>query len=141
MADVAAVPRSVAFCGGDGSGASEHTRYDYLRDPAAIYRRSFALVREAADLGRFPASLRPLALRLAHAAGDVSILDNLAWSRGAIGVGRRALADGAPILADSAMVASGITAPKLLAGNAVICTLRDPAVTSLASELRTTRSA
>ena len=71
-------------CGRDASGPVDGPGYDYLRDPAAIYRRSFALVREAADLGRFPAALRPLAVRLAHAAGDVSILDDLAWSRGAV---------------------------------------------------------
>jgi precorrin-8X/cobalt-precorrin-8 methylmutase len=126
-------------CG--GADPSLRPRYDYLRDPAAIYRRSFALVREAADLGRFPAALRPLAVRLAHAAGDVSILDDLAWSRGAVGVGRRALENGAPILVDSAMVAAGITAARLPAGNPVICTLRDPAIAALATELRTTRSA
>ena len=80
-------------------------------------------------------------MRLAHAAGDVSILDDLAWSRGAVGAGRRALRNGAPILADSSMVASGITEALLPAGNRVICTLRDPAVAALASELRTTRSA
>ncbi|MGE3784917.1 MAG: precorrin-8X methylmutase, partial [Alphaproteobacteria bacterium] len=114
---------------------------EYLRDPAAIYERSFALVREAANLGRFPAALRPLAVRLAHAAGDVSILDDLAWSRGAVAAGRRALATGSPILADSFMVASGITEALLPAGNPVICTLRDPAVAALASDMRTTRSA
>ena len=130
-----------AHCGQNASGPSEKPRYDYLRDPAAIYRRSFALVREAADLGRFPASLRPLAMRLAHAAGDVSILGDLAWSRGAVEIGCRALADGAPILADSVMVASGITETLLPAGNSIICTLRDPAVVALASKLRTTRSA
>jgi precorrin-8X/cobalt-precorrin-8 methylmutase len=123
------------------AGSPPGARYTYLRDPAAIYERSFALVREAADLDRFPASLRSMALRLAHAAGDVSILDDLAWSRGAVVIGRRALAEGAPILADSAMVAAGIAAARLPAGNPVICTLRDPAVAAIAAELRTTRSA
>ena len=56
--------------------------YAYLRDPAEISRRSFALIREEADLARFPQALRPLALRLAHAAGDCAILDDLAWSQG-----------------------------------------------------------
>jgi precorrin-8X/cobalt-precorrin-8 methylmutase len=116
-------------------------RYEYLRDPETIYRRSFALIRAAADLGRFPATLRPLAARLAHAAGDVSILDDLVWSRGAVAAGRRALTSGAPVLVDSMMVASGIARPRLPADNAVICTLRDPVVADLAAELRTTRSA
>jgi precorrin-8X/cobalt-precorrin-8 methylmutase len=132
---------SVASCGRKARDSADRPRFDYLRDPAAIYERSFILVREAADLERFPAALRPLAVRLAHAAGDVSILDDLAWSRGAIRSGRRALANGAPILADSAMVASGITAARLPAGNSVICTLREPGIPALAAELRTTRSA
>jgi precorrin-8X/cobalt-precorrin-8 methylmutase len=125
----------------DASGPVDLPRYDYLCDPVAIYERSFALVRETADLGRFPAALRPLAVRLAHAAGDVSILDDLAWSRGAVTAGRRALAGGAPVLVDSAMVASGITQARLPSGNRVICTLRDPDVAVLAADLRTTRSA
>jgi precorrin-8X/cobalt-precorrin-8 methylmutase len=115
--------------------------YTYLRDPAAIYRRSFALIRAEAGLDRFPPALRPLALRLAHAAGDVAILDDLAWSRGAVAAGRQALATGAAILVDSEMVASGISRERLPAANPVICTLRDPAVPALAASHATTRSA
>src|SRR6516225_9478407 len=77
-------------------------RYDYLRDPGQISRRSAGLIRAEADLARFPRSLRPLALRLAQAAGDTAILDHLAWSRGSIGAGTRALMAGAPILVDAA---------------------------------------
>jgi precorrin-8X/cobalt-precorrin-8 methylmutase len=115
--------------------------YTYLRDPAAIYRRSFALIRTEAGLARFPPSLRPLAVRLAHAAGDVGILDDLAWSSGAVNAGRRALAGGAAILADSEMVASGIIRGRLPGQNPLICTLRDPAVPALAARHKTTRSA
>jgi precorrin-8X/cobalt-precorrin-8 methylmutase len=39
------------------------------------------------------------------------------------------------------MVSHGITRARLPADNAVICTLRDPAVPALAAKLRTTRSA
>jgi precorrin-8X/cobalt-precorrin-8 methylmutase len=119
----------------------QQSRYDYLRDPAAIYRRSFAAISAETDLARFPAALRPLALRLAHAAGDTTILDDLAWSRGAVQAGRRALAEGAPILVDAAMVATGIMQDRLPAKNRVICTLRDPAVAGIAAAQRTTRSA
>ena len=99
--------------------------YAYLRDPEAIYRRSFALVRAEADIRRFPASLRPLAVRLAHAAGDTAILDDLAWSRGAAGIGTRALTAGAAILVDGEMTAAGLIRTRLPANNRVICTLRD----------------
>jgi len=117
------------------------SRYTYLRDPAAIYERSFALIREEADLARFPAEMHPLASRLAHAAGDISILDDLAWSENAVAQGKRALTSGAPILVDSTMVASGIIAGRLPAGNKILCTLNDPRTADVARELGTTRSA
>ncbi|HYU14201.1 MAG TPA: precorrin-8X methylmutase, partial [Stellaceae bacterium] len=116
-------------------------RYAYLRDPKEIYRRSFAAIRAETDLARFPQSLRPLALRLAHAAGDVPILDNLVWSRGAALAGRRALGDGVPILVDGTMLAAGIIEVRLPAQNRIICTLRDPAVANIAAAQRTSRSA
>ncbi|OLE32885.1 MAG: hypothetical protein AUG47_05485, partial [Alphaproteobacteria bacterium 13_1_20CM_3_64_12] len=96
--------------GGPGGAeiASRVRKYSYLRDPEAIYRASFAAIRAEADLPRFPAVQRSLALRLAHAAGDVAILDDLVSSRGAVQAGRRALAAGMPILVDAEMVAAGI---------------------------------
>jgi precorrin-8X/cobalt-precorrin-8 methylmutase len=100
-----------------------------------------ALIRAEVDLARLPRSLRRLALRLVQAAGDASILDHLAWSRGAIGAGTRALIAGAPILVDAAMVAAGISRERLPAANEVLCTLSDPAVTTLAKPRRSTRSA
>lgn len=123
---------------GDGNPSAG---YAYLRDPAEITRRSFGLIREEADLDRFPSPLHALAVRLAHAAGDVSILPDLAWSEGAIGAGEKALAAGAPILVDADMVAAGIARERLRASNPIICTLRAPAVGSLAKRLATTRSA
>jgi precorrin-8X/cobalt-precorrin-8 methylmutase len=113
-----------------------HARYTYLRDPAQIYERSFALIEAEADLGGFPPDFRSLAARLAHAAGDTSILADLVWSSGAIAAGKAALQAGAPILADSAMVATGITG-----GRPVLCTLGDPRTPELARRLETTRSA
>jgi len=116
-------------------------RYTYLRDPAAIYARSFALIEKETDLTRFPAVLRPLALRLAHAAGDASILDDLLWSGNAVPAGREALASSAPILVDSRMVAAGITGGRLPGKSDIICTLHDPKTAGLAEALKTTRSA
>jgi precorrin-8X/cobalt-precorrin-8 methylmutase len=115
--------------------------YTYLRDPEAIYRRSFELIRDEADFSRFPGDLHPIALRLAHAAADTAILADLAWSDGAVAAGRRALEAGAPIFVDSEMVRAGITRTRLPAGNEIVCTLGDPAVPELAARLRTTRSA
>ncbi len=114
-----------------------HGKYAYIRDPAEISRRSFALIREETDLTPFPRALEPLALRLAHAAGDSTILGDLAWSKGAVEAGRKAFAAGAPILVDSTMVAAGIT----IDPSRIVCTLRDPETAELAAAERTTRSA
>jgi precorrin-8X/cobalt-precorrin-8 methylmutase len=116
-----------------------HRPYVYLRDPGKISQRSLALIREAADLTCFPRRLQSLALRLAQAAGDSAILSDLAWSKGAVEAGRRALSAGAPILVDSMMVAAGITGEGLT--NTILCTLRDPETATLAASKQTTRSA
>jgi precorrin-8X/cobalt-precorrin-8 methylmutase len=116
-------------------------RYDYLHDPAEIYRRSFALVEAETDLSRFPAELQPLSIRLAHAAGDATILDDLTWSENAAAAGKAALAAGAPILVDSRMVAAGIAGGRLPGKSDIICTLGDRKTGELAARLKTTRSA
>jgi precorrin-8X/cobalt-precorrin-8 methylmutase len=116
------------------------SRYTYIRDPAEIYRRSFALIDAAADLGRFPPELRPLARRLAHAAGDVTLLDDLVWSADAVASATRTFAAGAMIIVDSNMVAAGVMR-KRLPGNPVLCTLDDPEADAIARRLQTTRSA
>jgi precorrin-8X/cobalt-precorrin-8 methylmutase len=117
------------------------SRYSYLRDPKAIYQRSFALIAAETDLARFPSTLQPVALRLAHAAGDAALLDDLVWSQGAVAAGKHALASGAVILTDSAMVAAGIITARLAAENKIFCTLADPRTADIASRLGTTRSA
>ena len=113
----------------------------YLRDPAAIYRESFATIRREVDLSVLPISLHGLAIRLIHAVGDVSILRDLCWSEDVASAGRTALATGARILVDAAMVAQGITRSRLEAANEIVCTLSDPETTPRASALATTRSA
>ena len=80
-------------------------------------------------------------VRMIHACGMTDLPADLAWSPGVGRAARRALADGAPVLCDSAMVADGITRSRLPAANRVICTLRDPGVPELAARLGTTRSA
>ena len=65
-------------------------RYAYLRDPAAIYRQSFAMIEQEAGLARLSDDLRSLAMRLAHAAGDTTILADLGWSSRSVVAGRSA---------------------------------------------------
>jgi precorrin-8X/cobalt-precorrin-8 methylmutase len=115
--------------------------HQYVRDGDEIYRRSFATIRAEADLSRLPPDVAQVAVRMIHACGQVDLVDDLGYSPGVVAAGRAALRDGAPILCDAEMVASGITRARLPAGNDVVCTLRDPRVPALAAERGTTRSA
>ncbi|MEF8793191.1 precorrin-8X methylmutase [Thiohalorhabdus sp.] len=114
---------------------------DYIRDGRAIYEESFAIIRAEADLDRLPPDLVPAVVRMIHACGMTDLADDVGFSPGAAGVVRGALADGAPVLCDSEMVAHGITRARLPAGNDVVCTLRDERVPDLAAQLGNTRSA
>jgi precorrin-8X/cobalt-precorrin-8 methylmutase len=113
----------------------------YLRDGAAIYERSFAIIRAEADLSRFSAEEAEIAVRMIHACGQVDVAQHIMFGRNFVAGGRDALAAGAPILCDSEMVAHGITRARLPAQNAVVCTLNDPGVPALAKKLDATRSA
>ena len=115
--------------------------FDYIRDGAAIYRQSFAIIRAESDLSGIPADLEKLAVRVIHACGMPDIVTDLAWSEGAGAIGRKALASGAPVLCDARMVAEGITRARLPADNPVICTLQDPRVPAMAAASGQTRSA
>jgi precorrin-8X/cobalt-precorrin-8 methylmutase len=114
---------------------------DYLRDGTLIYERSFAIIRAEADLSRFSEEEADVAVRMVHACGAVEAAGNFVFSDRVVTAARRALGAGAAILCDSEMVSHGITRARLPAQNAVICTLRDPAVPALAEKLGTTRSA
>ena len=113
----------------------------YEKDGAAIYRASFATIRAEADLARFSPEEEPVAVRMIHASGMVDLARHIRFAPGFAVAARAALAGGAPILCDARMVAEGITRARLPAGNAVICTLADPAVPALAARIGNTRSA
>ena len=81
---------------------------EYLRDPAEIYRRSFAAIRSEADLARLPVPLEPVVVRLIHACGMSDIVADLAFSPDLVERAQAALKAGAPVLCDTRMVADGI---------------------------------
>jgi precorrin-8X/cobalt-precorrin-8 methylmutase len=115
--------------------------FDYIREGAEIYRRSFATIRAEADLARFPDDVSPVVVRMIHACGMVDLTDDIAYSPGVVKAARDALNAGGPILCDAHMVASGITRPRLPNGNEIICTLSDPEVPTIAARTGNTRSA
>ena len=115
--------------------------HEYEKDGAAIYRASFATIREEADLSRVPADLEKAAVRLIHACGMVDLVEGMDFSADVASAAKAALQAGKPILCDSEMVAHGVTRKRLPADNSVICTLRDERVPTHAAAIGNTRSA
>ncbi len=114
---------------------------NYLKDPAAIYEKSFQTIRSEVDLASVPEDVHPLAVRLIHACGMTDLLDDLRYSDDVVRKTREALVDGAKIITDCEMAAAGIIRRMLPASNQIICTLNDPQTPLLAAKHETTRSA
>jgi precorrin-8X/cobalt-precorrin-8 methylmutase len=116
-------------------------RYDYVRDPTEIYRRSFATIRTEADLSALPPEMESVAVRMIHATGEVGLAADLAFHSRLVCTAREALQAGAPIFTDAEMIASGITRRRLPAQNPIHCLLHDDRTPGLAARWGTTRSA
>ena len=114
---------------------------DYVRDPAEIYRQSFAAIRAEADLARFPADVEQVVVRLIHTCGQVEVAEHVVYTDDVVARARTALADGAPVLCDSSMVAAGIIAAALPSANEIVSLVADSRAAELAAQLHSTRSA
>ncbi len=115
--------------------------YDYIDDGPAIYVDSFATIRSESDLSRIPADAEKIAVRMIHGTGQTDLTRDLEIHPRLVAAARGALENGAPILTDAHMVASGVTRARLPRDNEVVCLLRDASVPGLAREFGTTRSA
>lgn len=113
----------------------------YLKDPAAIYERSFAIVRDEADLSGLPPALEPVAVRLMHACGMTDLVADLRFDDGVVASSSAALSAGCAIFADCEMAARAIIGKALPAACEVVCTLNHDSVPGLAKARGTTRSA
>jgi precorrin-8X/cobalt-precorrin-8 methylmutase len=116
-------------------------RYEYVDDGPAIYVDSFATIRREARLDAVPPDAEKVAVRMIHGSGQVDLVDDLLIHPDLVSAARTALMLGAPILCDARMVAMGVTAGRLPAGNDVHCFLTDPRVPDLAADWGTTRTA
>jgi precorrin-8X/cobalt-precorrin-8 methylmutase len=116
-------------------------RYDYVRMPEEIYRRSFATIRSETDLSGMSEDMRTVAVRMIHACGDVDLVSDLAFHPRLVSATRTALARRAVIFTDTQMLAAGITRRRLPADNQVLCLLDDFRAGKLAEIWGTTRSA
>ena len=114
---------------------------DYTRDAAEIYRQSFATIRAESDLSAFPEDVARVVVRLIHTCGQTDVTEHIVFTEDVVMRAHAALADGAPVLCDSSMVAAGITAARLPADNQVVSLVADPRARALAADLGSTRSA
>lgn len=110
---------------------------DYLRDPAAIYRRSFEIIRAETDFSQLPADAEPIATRIIHACGMPDIAPDLRISSDFVTAAQGSLAAGKTVLVDVEMVRHGIIDKQLT----VICTLNDPRAREVGLATGNTRSA
>jgi precorrin isomerase len=123
------------------TGGMPATDLDYLRDPAAIERRSAEIARAATRLEHLPADLHPFALALVRAIAEPTIVDDLVASPGFVARARAALEGGGAIMCDAAMVAAGIARARLTAGNEIVCSIAHAEARAIARRQATTRSA
>ena len=110
---------------------------NYLRDPKAIYARSFEIIRDETDFGKLPKDAHGIATRVIHACGMPEIVSDLRISADFLKAANRAIQNGRPILVDAEMVQHGIIDKSLN----VICTLNDPKAKAIGLSRHTTRSA
>ncbi|WP_341910268.1 precorrin-8X methylmutase [Ferrovibrio terrae] len=115
--------------------------FDYLRDPDAIYRLSFEMIRGEVDLSHLPPGIDELALRLIHACAMPEILPDLAWTPDLPDAVHTALQSGKPILSDVDMVAYGVIRSRLPADNPVLSFLNTPEARAIGQTKQITRSA
>jgi len=115
--------------------------FDYIRDPAEIYRQSFSIVNSESRLDQLPVNIKPVATRLVHSCGMIDVIDDLGFSEGAVRAGQEALKRGCAIFTDVEMVKAGVIERLLPASNEVICTLNMDAVPAHAGVIANTRSA
>jgi len=109
----------------------------YLRDPAAIYQRSFEIIRAETDFSSLPPDAEPVATRIIHACGMPEIAADLRISPDFVPAASAALAAGKPVLVDAEMVRHGIIDKQLT----IICTLNDPKAREIGLATGNTRSA
>ena len=115
--------------------------FDYLRNPSDIYKSSFEIIAEEADLSHLPPSAHAIATRVIHSCGMVEVARDLMITPDFTATAQTALAAGKVIFTDSEMVRHGIIAKQLPPNVEIICTLNDPRARENGLAHNTTRSA
>lgn len=88
-----------------------------MRDVHPIEVRSYAVLRSRVDLSHLPTLSRAVVERVVHASADFGYVEDMVLDENVLVAAGAALRGGAPVVADVAMVAAGIT------GVRVVCRL------------------
>jgi precorrin-8X/cobalt-precorrin-8 methylmutase len=107
-------------------------------EPAAISpvtEESYRILRSRIDLSRLPRFSRDVTERVIHASADFDYSTDLVCDEESLAEGVAALAAGAPVVADSAMVAAGIS------GSPVICKIGEMLTLRLARSASISKAA
>jgi precorrin-8X/cobalt-precorrin-8 methylmutase len=100
-----------------------------------VEAESYRILRSRIDLSRLPRLSRDVTERIIHASADFDYATDLVCDEEALNAAVDALADGAAVVADVAMVAAGITACP------VVCKIREPLTQRLARTANITSAA
>lgn len=100
-----------------------------------VTEESYRILRSRIDLSRLPKFSRDVTERVIHASADFDYSTDLVCDEESLAEGVAALAAGAPVVADSAMVAAGI------AGSPVICKIDESLTHRLARTAYISRAA
>lgn len=115
--------------------------FNYIKNPAEIYARSFEIIRAETDLSSIPKDAHDIAVRIIHSCGMPEIISELAITEDFTSAARKAIAAKRPILVDVEMVRHGIIARQLPDGVAIICRLNDPRAREIGISQSITRTA
>ena len=96
------------------------------REAQPTEAESYRILRSRIDLSRLPQHSRDVTERVIYATADFDYATDLVCDEEALAVAVDALAAGAPVVADGAMVAAGIT------GGPVVCKISEPLTSRLA---------
>ncbi|HEY7323498.1 MAG TPA: precorrin-8X methylmutase [Streptosporangiaceae bacterium] len=100
-----------------------------------VTEESYRILRSRIDLSRLPKFSRDVTERIIHASADFDYATDMVCDEESLGEGVAALADGVPVVVDSAMVAAGI------ADSPVICKIGESLTQRLARTASISRAA
>ena len=112
-----------------------------MMGPEEIERASMAVIGREMGAWAGPAENLPVLKRVIHTTADFDFVRTLAFSRGAVNLGREALRRGVTVVTDTAMAAAGIGKPAAARwGVSVVCRMADPDVRDEALRRGVTRA-